>query len=931
MALQKTNTESKLIETSEIEKVARKPGQIIFTDDGKLFYDNTQTGRLKLTRSALEPQSAAPNSLILPGGLIEKDTSRGYGYTIELETSRTACQWINTGNYAIVTHEFPPHHGTDTVFEISLDTLDSYSKQFFELLMTSDTTTSYISSDTFEHVTPGFFVSVVLDTGETKDLAFYKDPRDASHIYMSTEQGVDPFEASGAEATRMRVSVRIKPLYCDLVWDGLTLSARVGTPQSDGIAFGAQNVYKQSPITGDKSKFITASDWNTYSAYTFIAPGYSKEELVNGSEPTARVFVPDRESESPIDESYSVAIPFRSEWLSDDNTSCFIPVGNRHRVYKVRFDHPTNSSNSVSREFTSDSAVAYRDGMKVSWSDSLDLTFDCETITVFARLYAETGDVIAYHHNSYGIGVYENLSSKQIEDEVTESSDLPVKSSGVAKCVSKLLTSADAAKLYQPKLTIDDKVSGTSVNPVENKAVYEAIQDAVSGVYKPVGSYTVEALNLTPGLDFAAYWFNIGDVVNVVDSGTITLLRVSKKEAHVTGYMPSESFIVTLANPYGGESADTVEGVVVSNDAGISVSLSKSAVSIHYDMDWRSVIDITLTEEQFTDFGFSTSSSGSDPEFLTVELVRSPLEVLAGDNLVLTDAGWDRLSGTIDLSGYQQKLDFAESFTADGASGKIATVGVAKDYIDQQIALNTQGTGAIVNLVGSGQATLLSSYVTSSTTTLTAGEYLWSPTLSSPAYKIILPAIDFPGSYQCTFISDDNSPSISMPLSSSEMVVLEIIKGGTNGVVISNRVANGAMTATHMYTGVNLSAFKSFYITATSAATIPANTSIEVYGWPCVQDSDTATSIMDMLKEIYDTQESFKSRTDVLDTTGLTRTYANYSDLPSTADVGSLATVSADSDAGKRGLYMFMSGIWNKLSFSSETINSGDTVLAALE
>lgn len=49
MSMSKTDSKIKIVETPQSEKVSELAGQLIFTDDGRMYYDNTATGRTKLT------------------------------------------------------------------------------------------------------------------------------------------------------------------------------------------------------------------------------------------------------------------------------------------------------------------------------------------------------------------------------------------------------------------------------------------------------------------------------------------------------------------------------------------------------------------------------------------------------------------------------------------------------------------------------------------------------------------------------------------------------------------------------------------------------------------------------------------------------------------------------------------------------------------
>lgn len=62
-------------------------------------------------------------------------------------------------------------------------------------------------------------------------------------------------------------------------------------------------------------------------------------------------------------------------------------------------------------------------------------------------------------------------------------------------------------------------------------------------------------------------------------------------------------------------------------------------------------------------------------------IIGTEIEVSAGDNIVYTSDGWDKLSATVDLSGYQEKLIF-DSTPTEGSTNPVTSGGIKKYIIE---------------------------------------------------------------------------------------------------------------------------------------------------------------------------------------------------------------------------------------------------------
>lgn len=480
---------------------------------------------------------------------------------------------------------------------------------------------------------------------------------------------------------------------------------------------------------------------------------------------------------------------------------------------------------------------------------------------------------------------------------------------------------------YQLKSGVTSKVASGNTNPVQSGAVYDAIQAAVSSVYKPIGSYTVSYLTTFTHSHTSSSIFTVGNVVNLADSGKL-----------IQPFLFNDDDLVCQV---------VVEALAENDDGTFEVTVSApSEITSFIDVIGK----VYFCSDQFTDFDYVNNDPNwsivlhnvnadlvngvSLEEGVSRPLVPSfgDLEVIAGDNVVWTNYGWDKLAGTVDLTGYQPKLEFASEITSENAS-KPVTAGPVKSYVDSEIAKFLESSGSILNLVGSGQATLLHEYTFAEDTTLAAGAVFYTASLSSPAYKMMIPAVAFPAGVTLLI----NGGEVEVPLMDSNGAItvgeivftIEVLPDGSVTLMTLNSanaslmpIIIGRTTSTQVDT---------ITLAADTAVTIAAGTTFKIFGWPTVQESDTATSINAMLKEIYDTQEAFKAQTSIPDSDNGVDSYTSVADLPTAANSGAVAAVTSDSDTTARGMYMFINGKWQRLAFAGESLVDGDTVEVTIE
>lgn len=494
--------------------------------------------------------------------------------------------------------------------------------------------------------------------------------------------------------------------------------------------------------------------------------------------------------------------------------------------------------------------------------------------------------------------------------------------------LSEYYTIDETDTKFQTKLTIDDTVKNSSTNPVQGKAVDAAIKSAISSVYKIKGSTTVSRINTA--VSPMGISPDIGDVYNIVDAGTISQTQGGDSLTPMAAIYDVNNKVVILRLSSGSIDPSALKSFYLTSISGAKAVSALIPIS-----------EITVSDSDVNEVTISLATVWSKMSFISenlptetlYEAVLKDVEVVAGDNIVYTQFGWDKLSGSFDLGGYQKALEFAPNFTDEGASDKVAKVGVTKSYIDKQINDVAVGKGAVVNMVGNGQATLIGTYTFAEATTLKADDIACTINFANPAYKVVVP---YNASLSTLFVN--------AYWNDTEL----LLQGTTHGPAVAELVDDQFMIQ-HIYpdsssgkdttiTTATLpegfgSTFNSVTYKASQAATIPAGTTIKIYGWPVVQSAGTeAVTLNDMLKQIYETQEAFKASSSIPSTSGVSyNTYTEEAELPANANTGSTACVTGDADTSKRGMYIYVNGKWNKLAFTSETILDNDTVEVELQ
>lgn len=484
-------------------------------------------------------------------------------------------------------------------------------------------------------------------------------------------------------------------------------------------------------------------------------------------------------------------------------------------------------------------------------------------------------------------------------------------------------------------IVTDQTYKPTSSNAQSGKAVKEAVDAAVSSVYKMKGSgyqFTLDSLvnNKT---------VSVGDTYNVMEDGHLigddsnytaddciyaTLNAVSGDNYRaLTYYSHDKSSVV------GGSEEGTVSSIgdlvhlcipgvedkqLTLMQTSIFCEVLTSEVANKYGLTIVPSDYATFAEAEAAMNAAITEESNRYWQVVGIERLSF---AKAGDNVVWNGKKWDVLSSYIDLSGYQKSLTYVNNLGTSDLSDPNAIVNAAntKSYIDGKISDAVTSNGTIVNISGTGQATKFGSLSVTESTASKAD--FGTITLPGVAYHLLAYT-----DKAATVTVTCETGSFTYTASAGKIADIEILEDGVARVTPA--IAHNTVT----YTGTGGITSISFANSATSAV---ASFKADVYGWKVVEANGASNEISALLKAIYDEQEYYKSLGTVNNVQYATPRYENKSDLPSIDTVGNLATVYGDQDLNNRGCYIFLNGVWFKLATETGSIMNNDTVEVTVE
>ena len=218
------------------------------------------------------------------------------------------------------------------------------------------------------------------------------------------------------------------------------------------------------------------------------------------------------------------------------------------------------------------------------------------------------------------------------------------------------------------KTEVDNNLSGTLKD--------YAKKTDIADVYKPCGSKDVYTLSY-----YGQYTHSpsVGDVYNVSDSGQVlsdwTFTQLGVEEPVSITWNSSTNVTIVFQSI---DDMGTIYADILPELNFLLVYISPIAVTKRYKISSYEPSFPDSSIQVILENGPSGAISGYE-----VTGFASKDDVKAGDNVVWIGHSWDKLSATIDLSGYQKKLTFDNTPTADSTNP--VTSGGVKTALDGKL------------------------------------------------------------------------------------------------------------------------------------------------------------------------------------------------------------------------------------------------------
>ena len=264
MALNKTTAELKVVETALPEKVAQKAGQVILSDDGKFFYDNTVKGRTRINPDGLKLiDTSSVNAISIVTPLTSMCCNTNYR-TFFLETSYNEDGWLGT-----IT---PESISLNSQYYCYIPKTGKIQDKFWEMLESDNVFIQQASSITVNDVSCAAFAIRLIYNGDgtasdaqtlSGTLIRYPAPADSSDTYFNLALRVTDYDDSASNAQAIFESgyafntlrVRLRILNTNgayVTWTGTNIQAIHGSQESadSPITFAAP-IQIRNPQTGE--------------------------------------------------------------------------------------------------------------------------------------------------------------------------------------------------------------------------------------------------------------------------------------------------------------------------------------------------------------------------------------------------------------------------------------------------------------------------------------------------------------------------------------------------------------------------------------------------------------------------------------------------------------------------------------------------------
>ena len=615
MALNKTDSSLRVIESTDVNKVTKTSGQAIITDDGQFYYDNTQGSRLNLSGSKLVDTWQSPH-VAYPGDVIKYFKGTNGEVT------------LFTANPVFFGDEWSASY-TDSSCIYTFTNFDNKSLFGWEWLPI-----------TLASILGNCKSIYVLDRkGNKANVSFSLTGSSGEDLIEQHLQGTDAIE----KAANLTLSWSITKITPDNV-DKLEINCAL--PYGKGIyEWDGYRLYKRPDVNGleeyryDSNVYVKDEKLLTLSDLT-----YNYDSSITSID--ALLAAPDRTSASLyIWGDYS----YYSEYLPWDNSwaiSGSIKTGSE--MIRLPVD-PNIVDLSKPLKFYNDidgtaveagmSTVTYVNGWSYCFevvaiagstvnSDNCILkspydSFKYVKIPLQFKLARNSQGgtdsssvIVGKHICKYGYTVFEQIQEQQVLNEVNPYSDKPVQSKAIVEYVKNNLSTVYRYKGSTSNLST---ISNVSVGDV-----YNLTQDYFS---EEAPNYSA---SLIYGVSTSPISGNSSDHVMLYNNSRELL-------TNLLDYAPSGSRVNIIA--------------IDENSKTFYVEASINAGG--------------FLEDIIIDSQTATINAGTIYEVKSC-IVTYNLNFKAGDNAVWTGYYWDALSSTVDLSSYAKKTDISKVFRYKG-------------------------------------------------------------------------------------------------------------------------------------------------------------------------------------------------------------------------------------------------------------------------
>lgn len=295
-------------------------------------------------------------------------------------------------------------------------------------------------------------------------------------------------------------------------------------------------------------------------------------------------------------------------------------------------------------------------------------------------------------YNEYLSGNGKGLISKSILEAVITGKNLETANNKVTSLNNESTdTEYPSAKAVYDSLSNKQEIIQYSTMPEANAETLGKIVQftGTTGVYTngyyyicvsdgaPTPTYSWERKNVQPNQDLSGYVtftdYATSSVAGVIKPSAGLLVNTSNgnsycEERTYQQYQDggNTAFISkgTLENVIAGKNLETANNKVTSLSSQ-STDAQYPSAKVVYDTITNKIASVYKYKGSVVDYAHLPSSDLTIGDVYNIETADSTHGINAGDNVAWTGTDWDKLAGTVDLSGYQTKIDSSHKLSSD--------------------------------------------------------------------------------------------------------------------------------------------------------------------------------------------------------------------------------------------------------------------------